>query len=386
MVQRVFRSVVIGYNKFDPKKATLGWVNEKEACAHEVYHTSEFIEVAPGDTVYFGASEIVQGWHIVTFGEKKQGIRRVALNDGVRVFQALDEFTAILQYQVEEGVRFVRVICDTRYVNSFLVTVNRGVTAGEYRKLMQDGVQGLVTKRQEQIENHWTVVLNQTGRGKMMVGSTTLNFEPGTVVCVPPGVPFVKKSNGGFSDILVQTDSFLLEEQLGTQWAVISDDKNGSVETLISLMLRTFWEGEESFAGRLLEQLFHTVELLLFHGLQGQHPREYQINRMVEIIGSGFTNPDFSLDEIFEGQNYCPNHLRRLFKQKMGCTPVEYLTELRIGYAKKRLEDKEMQTASVAQIALMSGFKDPCYFSRVFKNKTGVAPAEYMKGKNQKRA
>ena len=129
MVTRVFRSVVIGYNKFDPKKAIKGWVNEKTAYGHEVYHTSEFIEVSPGDTVYFGAAVISQGWHVVTYGEKKQGIRRVTLNDGVRMFQTLDESTAILQYLVEEGVRFVRVICDTRYLNSFLVTVN--VTVAE---------------------------------------------------------------------------------------------------------------------------------------------------------------------------------------------------------------------------------------------------------------
>ena len=181
----------------------------------------------------------------------------------------------------------------------------------------------------------------------------------------------------------MQTDSFLLEEQLENEWAVIPDDKNSSLETLISLMLRTFLDGDEAYSGRLLEQLFHTVELLLFHQLRGEHPRSHQINRMMEIIGSGFTNPEFSLDEIFKDQNYCPNHLRRLFKQKMGCTPVEHLTNLRIGYAKKRMEDKEMQTASVSQIALMSGFRDPCYFSRVFKKKTGVSPAEYMKRRKE---
>ncbi len=379
MVTRVFRSVVIGYNKFNPKKAMVGWVNEKEVCAHDVYHTSEFIEVTPGDTVYFGAAMLNQGWHLVTYTEKKQGIRRVTLNDGVRVFQALDESTAILQYLVEEGVRFVRVICDTRYLNSFLVTVNRAVTAGEYRKLMQEGIHGSVTRMEEQTANHWTVMLNQTGRGKMTIGGTNTAFESGTVVCVPPGVPFVKKSSRGFSDVLVQTDSFLLEEQLGNEWAVIPDDKNASLETMLSLMLRTFLNGDEAYSARLLEQLFHTVELLLFHQLQQEHPRSRQINRMVEVIGSGFTNPEFSLDEIFENQNYCPNHLRRLFKEKTGCTPVEYLTDLRVSYAKKRLEDTQMQTASVSQIALMSGFKDPCYFSRVFKKKTGVSPAVYMK-------
>ncbi len=380
MVTRVFRSVVVGDNQFDPQKTVKGWVNETTFRPHEIFRTGDYIEVTPGDTVYFGAAVISQGWHMVTYNAQKQSIRRVTLNEGIRVFQALDEFTAMLQYTVEEDVRFVRLICELRYLNSFLVTVNRGVTAREYHKLLQGESQSLVTRMEEQNKDHWTLVLNQYGTGKLTVGGTTATFEPGTVLCVPPGVAFAKQSNRGFSDILVQTDSFLLEEQLGSEWAMIPDDKNGSVETLITLMLPTFLEGEEVYSAQLLEQLFHTVELLLFHRLKGAHPKDRQINRMVEVIGSGFTNPEFSLDEIFERQNYCPNHLRRLFKQKMGCTPVEYLTELRIGYAKKRLEDREMRTASVAQIAIMSGFRDPCYFSRVFKKKTGVSPAEYMKG------
>ena len=276
-------------------------------------------------------------------------------------------------------MRFVRVICDIRYLNSFLVTVNRGVTAGEYQKMMQGNPQSLVTRREEQAKDHWTLVLNQTGRGELTVGNTKVSFQPGTVVCVPPGVPFAKTSRTGFSDILVQTDSFLLEQQLGNRWAVLPDDKNGSVETLITLMLSTFLKGEEVYSAQLLEQLFHTVEVLLFHRLRGENPKIHQVNRMAKMMELGFTNPDFSLEELYKDQNYCSDHLRRLFKEKMGCTPVEYLTGLRIGYAKKRLEDREMQTASVAQIALMSGFRDPCYFSRTFKNKTGMSPGEYMK-------
>ena len=379
MVTGVFRSAVVGYNRFDPQKTVKGWVNEKAAYAHEIYRTGEFMEVTPGDTVYFGAAVITQGWHLVTYGPAKQGIRRVTLNDGVRIFQTLDESTAMMQYLVEEGVRYVRIICDTRYLNSFLVAVNRGITAGEYRNLMGQGASGAVTRMEKRVAKGWTVVLNQSGRGKVTVGDTTLPFEPGSLLCVPPGVAFQKKSNSGFSDILVQADTFLPAEGLKNRFAMVSDDKNKTAETLISLMLSTYLEGEEAYASQLLEQLFHTLELLLFHRLQGERPLGHQIRQMAQIIASGFTNPDFVLEDIFRHQNYCPNHLRRLFKEKMGCTPVEYLTDLRINYAKKRMKDTAMQSASVAQIALMSGFRDPCYFSRVFKNKTGCSPAAYMK-------
>lgn len=378
MIQQISRGVVIGYNRFDPSRAVKGWVNETTAYAHEIYHTSEFIDVVPDDIVYFGAAVITQGWHLVTYTKNKQSIRRVTLNNGVRVFQALDEQTAILQYRVEPEVYFIRVICDTRYLHSFLVSVNKGFTAGEYRSLVA-GPQGkMVTKTQSQTLDCWNIIVNCKGSGTITLGDAKCKFTPGTIVCVPPGVPFQKTSPRGFSDIHLHTTSFLLEEPLGGKWMVTRDDPCQSIETLMLLMLRLYFRGEAPY-GRMLEQLFNTVEQLLFQHLQEEHPHRHQMERMIEIMKAGYTNPEFSLTQIFEGQNYCPNHLRRLFKEKTGCTPVEYLNQLRINHAQKLLGDTQMAPLSVSQVALMSGFSDPCYFSRIFKKKTGVSPAAFTK-------
>lgn len=35
---------------------------------------------------------------------------------------------------------------------------------------------------------------------------------------------------------------------------------------------------------------------------------------------------------------------------------------------------------SVSEVAFQVGFKDPSYFSRVFKEKFGVSPSEYKEG------
>jgi len=38
---------------------------------------------------------------------------------------------------------------------------------------------------------------------------------------------------------------------------------------------------------------------------------------------------------------------------------------------------------SVKSIALLSGFRDPLYFSSVFRKTVGVAPTEYKSGKKE---
>ena len=53
---------------------------------------------------------------------------------------------------------------------------------------------------------------------------------------------------------------------------------------------------------------------------------------------------------------------------------TEYLRNLRIKYAVSLFESG---LDSVKNVALLSGFKDPLYFSNVFKKTIGVSPREY---------
>jgi YesN/AraC family two-component response regulator len=69
-----------------------------------------------------------------------------------------------------------------------------------------------------------------------------------------------------------------------------------------------------------------------------------------------------------------PAHLCRLFRQEVGSTPMGYLTGLRIERAKVLLRDG---VRPVSQVAFQIGFAHPHHFSRVFKARTGSAPARF---------
>ena len=70
--------------------------------------------------------------------------------------------------------------------------------------------------------------------------------------------------------------------------------------------------------------------------------------------------------------------MSRVFKQQTGRTPTRFLTDLRIGRARKMLTDHP--DAEVKEIAAQLGFTDQGYFSRLFKKETGKSPAEYREG------
>ena len=61
----------------------------------------------------------------------------------------------------------------------------------------------------------------------------------------------------------------------------------------------------------------------------------------------------------------------------MQVTFVEYVTGKRMDKAKKLLRQTQMHTG---EIALEVGYKDPHYFSFVFKKTQGCTPREYRAG------
>lgn len=77
------------------------------------------------------------------------------------------------------------------------------------------------------------------------------------------------------------------------------------------------------------------------------------------------------LEKIF---GYSFDHMNRLFKQNIGQTIFAYLLHARINQAKNMLC---MQNIPITQVAEKTGFCDIYYFSRVFKQQTGVSPTKY---------
>ncbi|WP_151734316.1 response regulator [Paenibacillus tengchongensis] len=75
-----------------------------------------------------------------------------------------------------------------------------------------------------------------------------------------------------------------------------------------------------------------------------------------------------------------PTYLGRIFKEDMGEGFSSMLTRLRIKRAKELLEDV---TVKVYEVSERVGFRDPAYFSLLFKKAVGVTPQEYQKHNNR---
>ncbi|MFW5682372.1 MAG: helix-turn-helix domain-containing protein, partial [Phycisphaeraceae bacterium] len=66
----------------------------------------------------------------------------------------------------------------------------------------------------------------------------------------------------------------------------------------------------------------------------------------------------------------------RLFKRVVGRTPQQYLLKWRVRHAQRMLMESD---AAISEIARRVGYRDVHFFSRQFKQVTGVSPLRFRK-------
>ncbi len=99
------------------------------------------------------------------------------------------------------------------------------------------------------------------------------------------------------------------------------------------------------------------------------------LHDILDLTSRSFTSPTFSLASLSRELNYSSKYLSFFFKKSKGVCFGEYLRTLRI---KHSLFLMEQGITSVKNIALLSGFSDALYYSKVFKQEIGRSPKEYI--------
>jgi AraC-like DNA-binding protein len=93
-------------------------------------------------------------------------------------------------------------------------------------------------------------------------------------------------------------------------------------------------------------------------------------------IDEHFQEASMNLDSIAAYFGYHPKYVSNRFKQVIGCTVTQYITDCRMRYARELLYEGY---TSVSMIADACGFRDPMYFSRVFARTYGCSPLTVRK-------
>lgn len=126
-----------------------------------------------------------------------------------------------------------------------------------------------------------------------------------------------------------------------------------------------------------LLHIFHLVELGAKHYSESgtRTGSESVVQKAVLFIEQNYYMP-IDVDMLCKHVNYSRSYLSRYFKRITGMSIPEYISRIRIQNAKVLLQETDL---NIQEISASVGITDSLYFSKLFKNSTGVSPMSYKK-------
>jgi two-component system response regulator YesN len=104
--------------------------------------------------------------------------------------------------------------------------------------------------------------------------------------------------------------------------------------------------------------------------------RNYQIvTKVIEYLSANL-EANLSLDAMAELVNLSPSYFSKVFKEVTGISFSVYLTDLRLEKAQELLIQTDL---TVQEIGFKVGYNAPAYFIKQFKSKSGYTPSDYRR-------
>ncbi len=235
------------------------------------------------------------------------------------------------------------------------------------------GKHPLISSVSRHMHNTWEFVYCTHGSGVFHFDGRSMSYRKGDVAVIPPLMPHSNSSEDGMRNIYVnmQSPAIALKEP-----TVITDDAD-------QLMLHAFQAAYCHFVSDRKERAsflsaYGSLICSYLTAYQTSHVRPGVVEEIEQAILTGYPNPDFELDAFLRALPFSYDYLRKLFQKEMGVTPHRYLCDKRLQAAAQLLSGGVDSGISIADVARMCGYREPLYFSRMFKKKFGISPSFYL--------
>lgn len=216
--------------------------------------------------------------------------------------------------------------------------------------------------------------------GKLNLSGSSYPCSVGDIIILFENETYFFEGEVGFQYMYIDFKGLRSNELFGRFGINESNRLFSGLDGLIPLWM-------ESLSRASKENIDLVSESILLYTFSKLNPESTKYNssvkKIIEITEEEFSDSQLSISFIAEQLGYNAKYLSHSFKEKTGIGYTEYLQNYRIKYAISLFENG---IDSIKNVALLSGYTDPLYFSTVFKNKIGVSPKTYIKNLYEKRS
>ncbi|WP_186579649.1 AraC family transcriptional regulator [Aquibacillus kalidii] len=239
-------------------------------------------------------------------------------------------------------------------------------------------------------EHHHTVhqiLYALEGEGKIRLNGKSYPFKQDYVAVITPLTEHSIVSETKLTVLVLAFEESILETSIQdellhcffpeTRFIELNPFDSSNVRQLLRKMLY-----EQSYGDSInfVAMKIFLSELLLKLARSQEQPESFDANvlraeRLRKYIDTHYYEM-ISAEALSSKLGISTRHMNNIYKERYHVTPIQYLTEVRIGLAKKMLIETDNDIAS---ICFEVGFESLSTFYRTFKNSTDVSPNKYRK-------
>lgn len=235
-----------------------------------------------------------------------------------------------------------------------------------------------------------------TGKGRLHIGGEILPFEAPCLVIAPPNVPHAHTVEEGqvccWNWIYVDPQTLLPElsprlsgmlseyqRQVHGNDCVLQGTDHPEILSLLRMIAGEL-EKRQVHYHHTVRALFNALFLLLLRSCSGTVKSDRytgsQLGSIAPAIAYIAENymEEVSIDDLSRLCHISTSHFRRVFKQVLGWSPLDYVQMVRIDRACVLLYNCSQ---SVTEIGLQVGYPSPSSFNRQFRRIHGVSPSRW---------
>ncbi len=216
------------------------------------------------------------------------------------------------------------------------------------------------------------------GSGRLDFDDGSFVYREGDIAVIPPFVAHSNFSENGFTNIHInmKNSTFLPKRPV-----LIQDDSNHFIRNAFNAVFYHY--SDLSSRSTALLSAYGALIACYLAAYQRITPRSSIVEEIERTIIRNYPDCNFELDQYLHTIPFSYDYLRKLFQKELGVTPLQYLNDKRLQAAAEYLCSVSHEGSSISEISHQCGFREPLYFSRMFKKKYGVAPSHYVEQRRQ---